>query len=167
VTLIQIARQVLPIPEWGTSLGVLRARFSGRSFWSVRYTDGTIINEWDADPGSPNKHADWSRLPLKHRQAVRLYCPNGQVHQLGDTLDATGRLVQFKIGLRTVGAGHGVFAHVIGIIHGTDGQATFFAWQRNPDGSGSSIGPFTDSVYDMRYHNLGRLSADHLGLTDA
>jgi hypothetical protein len=159
-----MVRKQLPIPEWGTYTGVLKARFSGRSYWSIRYTDGRIVSEWEDDPGSPNKHADWSRLPLKGRQALRLYCPNGQVAHLGDSLDASGRLVQFKVGLRTVGLGHGVLAHVIGIIEGTDGQGRFYAWERQPDGSGVLNGPFQDCAWNMTYHNIGGLSPDHLGL---
>ncbi len=170
MTLIQVARAVLPIPEWGTNIGVLHARFSGRSYWSIRYTDGRIINEWDSDPGSPNKHADWPRLPYQRRQALRLYCPNGQVAHVGDSVDATGRLVQFKVGLRTVGQGQGVLAHVIGIIEGTDGQGRFYAWERQPDGSGFLNGfpqGFEDCIWSMKYHNIGCMSADHLGLAQA
>lgn len=170
MTLIQVARAVLPVPEWGTYTGVLKARFSGRSYWSIRYTDGTIISEWDADPGSPNRHADWPRLPYRGRQALRLYCPNGQVAHVGDSLDATGRLVQFKVGLRTVGIGEGVLAHVVGIIEGTDGQGRFYAWERLPGGSGWLNGfpqGFEDNVNVMRYHNIGALSTDHLGLAKA
>lgn len=162
-----MVRKQLPIPEWGTYTGVLRAQFTGRSYWSIRYTTGEIISEWDSDPGSPNKHADWPRIPYFHRQALRLFCPNGQVAHVGDTADATGRLVQFKIGLRTAGAGAGVLAHVIGIIEGTDGQGQFYAWERQPDGSGVLVGPWTDNVNAMQYHNIGLLSTDHLGLAKA
>lgn len=163
MTLIQVARAVLPIPEWGTSLGVIRSRFAGRSYWSVRYTDGKIINEWDDDPGSPNKHADWPRIPYQGRQAIRLYCPNGQVAHLGDTVDATGRLVQLKVALSTAGQGRGVLAHFIGLIEGTDGQGKFYSWERTEDGGGRLI-QFADNVNDMAYHNLGQLNADALGL---
>lgn len=167
MTLIQVAKAVLPVPEWGWSLGVIRAHHAGRSWWSVRYTDGTIRSEWDDDPGSPNGHADWPRLPYRGRQAVRLYCPNGQVATLGSDTDATGRLVQFKVGLRTAGEGQGVLAHVIGIVEGTDGHGTFYAWQRRPDGSGELVGPWTDNINDLKFENVGKLSTDHLGLAEA
>lgn len=108
---------------------------SGRSWWSVRYTDGTIINEWDDDAGSPNQHRDWARIPFRGRQAVRLYCPNGKMVELGDSRDGTGKLIQLKARLRGVSLGgitvleQRMLFHMIGIISGLDGQCTIYAWE--------------------------------------
>lgn len=166
MSLIELPGSALPMPEWVPDLGVFQTSTTGRSWWAVRYVNGTIINEWDDDPGSPNGHADWSRIPYAGRQAVRLYCPSGQVAHLGDTVDATGRLVQFKLGLRTIGYGDHVLAHVIGIVEETDGQGRFYAWELQPDGSGY-LTTFIDNVYEMQYHAIGQLSSDHLGLVPA
>lgn len=130
----------LPGPEWETRIGLLQSLGTARSWWAARYTDGTILNEWDADPGSPNGHVDWPRIAKRGMQRVRLYCPNGHYAELGDTSDAGGRFVQFKIGMRAVyvqGAPinaqtRATLAHVIGLVDGYDGQATCYAWERLP-----------------------------------
>jgi hypothetical protein len=148
-------------------VGVLRARIAGRSWWALRYTDGRIIHEWDRDPGSPNGHADWPRLPYRGRQALRLYCPDGKFAQLGDTEDATGKLFQIKVGLMTAGAGRGTLGHLIGMIHGLNGECICYSWEINADGSGRLVGPFDDNVYALRWHGpWGPLSADVLGIDD-
>jgi hypothetical protein len=191
------------------ALGGEHARRACRSWWSLRYVDGTIIHEWDRDPGSPNGHADWPRLAmlgkLKRTQALRLYCPNGRMAEVGGEGDQTGRLFQFKVAVRysSVGAavaGQDVLAHVIGIVTGLDGQCTLLSWEPHPEparpnaadfngappgvladaydawrklhntwramGGGQLVGPISDSVYDLKYQHVGRLHADHLGLTD-
>lgn len=74
------------------------------------------------------------------RQAVRLYCPNGKVVQLGDLHDATGRLFQFKQGRRNVSVGQfgelgedrTMLAHVVGMVHGLMGECTYYAWELLP-----------------------------------
>lgn len=152
--------------EWETQLGVLRARLAGRSWWAVRYGDGRIIHEWDKDLGSPNGHADWPRLPYRGRQSVRLYCPDGKFAQLGDTRDATGKLFQFKGGVMTIGLGRGTLYHLIGMVHGLNGECVCWSWEIQPDGTGVLRGPFEDNVYRMRYHNVGAVNADVMGLDD-
>lgn len=185
------------------------ARRTGRSWWALRYTDGTIIHEWDADRGSPNGHADWPRLAmlgkLRGVQALRLYCPNGKMVELGGEGDQSGRLFQFKVAARHLGVGAAVLgqevlAHVVGIVTGYDGQCTIFAWEPHPEpprpdpsafdgapagaladaynawrqqhrtwraiGGGQLVGPLDDNVYALRYQQVGRLNADHLGIAD-
>lgn len=217
------------------------ARRTGRSWWALRYVDGTIVHEWDRDPGSPNGHIDWPRLAmlgrLKRTQALRIYAPNGRMAELGGEGDQTGRLFQLKQAVRYVrvnGAfggedlGREVLAHAIGIVTGYDGQCTLFAWEPLPEpspppgcppmprkpnyhnaeqpvwalkeqderyraeqaawvayqtssamrdwarqcrawdamGKGRLVGPISDNVYDLKYQQIGRLSADHLGLAD-
>jgi hypothetical protein len=130
----------------------IRARVTGRSWWRVRYSDGTVINEWDGP--------DWSLLPRKGLVAVRLVCPNGKIAELGNSIDASDRLFQLKVGIRTAGDGKQTLAHVIGIITGTDGQCSCAAWEPDP----GRLVAFEDSVFAMRYQDIGRLSADVLGI---
>jgi hypothetical protein len=107
----------------------------------LRYIDGTVVREWDLDPGSPNGHADWPRLALLGRlrgaSALRLFCPNGRMAQVEspDGADATGRLFQFKVAVRHIGAqfSQEVLAHVVGVVVGLDGQCTLFAWEPHPE----------------------------------
>jgi hypothetical protein len=129
----------------------LRARLTHTSLWSLRFTDGRIISEGEVD---------WSLAPQKSRQSLRLYCPNGKVAQLGNTVDATGRLFQLKAGVRMAGAGKRTDAHIIGLITGTDGQCQCAAWEY---GHGRLV-TFEDNVFAMQYQNIGRLSADVLGI---
>lgn len=131
----------------------LRARLTGRSLWSLRYTDGRVVTEGEVD---------WSLAPTRGRQALRLYTPTGQVAELGNTEDATGRLFQLKAATNAVGAGNRTDAHIIGIIVGTDGRASCYAWEYGP---GRLVGPFADNVFCMAYANIGMLAADVLGIT--
>ena len=142
--------------EWQSNTGAVYSSVRQRPYWALRYTDGRIVNEWEVD---------WSQAPLKGRQRIRLYCPNGDVGEFGDTRDATGQFVQFKVATRG-NSGEHLLAHVIGMIHGTDGQVTCAAWEFQADGSGRRVGPWEDNVYRMAYHELGALNADHLGLAD-
>jgi hypothetical protein len=65
------------------ALGGQHARATGRSWWALRYRDGRIVHEWDADPGSPNGHHDWPRMAMLGQlhgvQALRLFAPNGNM----------------------------------------------------------------------------------------
>jgi hypothetical protein len=130
----------------------LRARVTGRSWWVVRYRDGRTINEWDGP--------DWSLLPRSSMAAVRLYCPNGQVAELGNSVDASDRLFQLKVGVMASGAGKRTEAHIIGIVNGTNGECQCAAWQY---GDGRLV-TFMDNVFTMQYQNIGQLSADVLGI---
>jgi hypothetical protein len=129
----------------------LRARLTRRSLWSLRYTDGRVITEGEVD---------WSLAPHRGRQSIRLYCPDGRVAELGNTEDATGRLFQLKAGTLTAGAGRRTDAHIIGIIRGLNGECRCAAWESDP----GRLVQFEDNVFAMRYQNIGRLSADVLGV---
>lgn len=134
--------------------GALRARLAGRSYWRLRYVDGTVVNEWDVD---------WSLAPKQGRQSLRLYCPNGQTVELGNNKDATGRLFQLKVGIMQMGGRNFTAAHLIGIVEGYNGECRYAAWDY-------TLGRIThgrDNVNDMYYQNIGRLSFDVLGLTAA
>jgi len=102
------------------------ARTFGTAQWVLRMTDGTLYYEWQTD---------WLQVPTKGRQALRLYCPNGRMAEVGGTLDATGRLFQLKVAARSVATGNGAvvrketLAHVIGMLDGTDGQCVLYAWE--------------------------------------
>lgn len=191
------------------AVGGAHARKTGRSWWALRFLDGRVLHEWDLDPASPTRHMDWPRLAmlgqLRNLQALRLYCPNGRMAELGGEGDQTGRLFQFKVAVRYTGTGEGapgrdILAHVAGQVVGLDGQCVLFAWRPRPEprrprvdhfvnarpgmlsdaydawlanyrawqqsGGGELVGPLEDNVYALRYENVGRLSADHLGLAD-
>jgi hypothetical protein len=143
MTVVKFKRPPLRGPDWEARFGGNHAARTGRSWWALRFTDGKIVHEWDEDPGSPNGHADWPRLRKGGRQSLRLYCPNRQMVQLGDTgADLTGKLFQLKIAIRTVAFGEGVppemlgnhvQAHLVGMIHETDGTAICYAWEPLPE----------------------------------
>ena len=127
------------------ALGGEHARRTGRSWWALRFTDGQILHEWDRDGGSPSGHMDWPRLAMLERlrwaSALRLFCPNGQMAELGGDGDQTGRLFQFKVAVRQVRLGptsitdesRQILAHVIGIVTGFDGQCLLYAWEPLPE----------------------------------
>ena len=130
----------------------LRARVSGRSWWRVRYSDGRTIDEWDGP--------DWSLLPRKGLVSVRLYCPDGDVAELGNSVDASDRLFQLKSGVRTAGVGKQTDAHLIGIVTGLNGECTCAAWLP----SERRLVTFTDNVFAMQFRQIGMLSGDVLGI---
>lgn len=129
----------------------IRARLSGRAWWVVKYTDGSVIREWDCD---------WSSLPPEGRQSVRLYCPNGQVAELGST-EATGRLFQLKVAVVTMGGWSGTLAHLIGHVEGSDGSCRFAAWEY---GEGKLVTGY-DNVKAMQYQQIGRVAEAPMGLS--
>lgn len=129
----------------------LRARVTRRAYWRLRYVDGRIVDERDVD---------WSLAPARGRQALRLYCPNGQVAELGNTQDATGRLFQFKGGIVTAGAGRGTTYQLIGIIDDTEGSCQCAAW----DYRTRRLLTFRDNVHHMSFEQVGALSPDVLGI---
>ena len=140
MTLLKVKDVPLSIFDSEARGGGQQASRTLRSWWALRYTDGRIVHEWDADPGSPNGHADWARVPSRGRQSIRLYCPNGKMAQLGDSDDATGKLFQFKIGQRDfaiVGPGATIQtqrarAHVIGMLTGSNGECVLASWELLP-----------------------------------
>ena len=127
------------------------ARLNGRSYWALRYTDGRFVRE---------DMIDWSLAPVQGRQQLRLYCPNGEVAELGNTLDATGRLFQLKVAVRGMGQGPQVLAHLIGIIIGSDGECRCAVWEPDP----GHLIQFDDNVYAMQYQSIGALAFDPLGI---
>ncbi len=129
----------------------LRARFARRSFWQLRYTNGRIINEWELD---------WSLMPHEGRQAVRLYCPNGDVAELGNDQDATGRLFQLKGAVLTAGVGRYVDFQLIGLVDQPDGGCQCAVWEYR----WNRLRSFRDNVNAMRYPGVGRLNFEVLGL---
>lgn len=130
----------------------LRARVHSRSYWRMRYTDGRVVNEWDCD---------WSLAPLRGRQAVRLYCPNGQIAELGnDSQDCSDRLFQLKVAVATAGVGNTTLAHLIGLVDGLNGECRFAAW----DYAARQLVTGRDNVHDFTYQQIGPLAFEHLGL---
>lgn len=128
------------------------ARATRRSWWVMRYTDGTVIPEWKRD---------WSELPLKGRQKVRLACPNGQVAELGGDGDGAGRFVQLKLAQASTSTGRAVLAHMVGYVYGTDGRMSCAVW----DYRTRTLQTFADNAYMCHWEGLGPLAVDPLGLT--
>jgi hypothetical protein len=127
------------------------ARATHRSWWVMKYHDGTVIPEYQRD---------WTELPLKGRQKVRLYCPNGQVAELGSDGDNSGRFVQLKLAVASTAAGRHTLAHLIGYVYGLGGETSFACW----DYRIGALTTFIDNAYDCKWENLGPLSVDHLGI---
>lgn len=138
----------LVLPDQGT----LRARIQNKSYWRLKYTDGRVVNEWDCD---------WSLAPLNARQSVRLHCPNGQVAELGNSGDATGRLFQFKGATLMAGRGSRTDFHLIGIITDPSGRCDCAAWEY----ATGRLVTFQDNFYRMRYGQVGALNAAVLGVS--
>ena len=127
----------------------LRARFTGKSWWRLRFTDGRVVNEWDTD---------WSKVPQQGRQAIRLYCPNGEIAELGSG-DCSGRLFQLKVALLQAGS-RGAVAHIVGLVNDVDGNCSYAAWEYDRQ----RLVTGRDNVHAMAYQQVGRLSFDVMGL---
>jgi hypothetical protein len=142
--------------------GPLVARLTGRSWWAVRYRDGREIAEWHG--------LDWSLLPRRGLVEVRLYCPSGQVAVLGNSQDASDRLLQCKVASAQAGGGGRVTRqteqHIIGMLTGPNGEGTFYAWSYVER---RLIGPVRDHYWMLQLGGIatsgGRLDADALGVS--
>jgi hypothetical protein len=130
---------------------VAYARLSGRSFWVMKFHDGTVIEEY---------RRDWTELPRKGRQKLRLVCPNGQVAELGTSHDNTGRFVQLKLAVASTSMGRHTLAHLIGYLYGLNGETSFACWDYRTD----TLRTFVDNAYDCKWEHLGPLAVDHLGI---
>lgn len=129
----------------------VRARLTKRSLWRLRYTTGRVVNEWDCD---------WTLAPVHGRQSLRLYAPNGQMAELGNSDDATGRLFQFKVATVTAGSGRTTNAHVVGIVEKEDGSSRCAAWDYDEE----KLITFADNVLHFKRYAVGVLSLDVLGV---
>lgn len=130
----------------------LKARIHRRPFWAVKYRDGTVVDE---------TQRDWTELSRKELVEVRLHTPDGQCAILGNTVDASDRAFQFKVAVRSIGPEQRqAVAMVVGLIHGTDGRCTCYAWEY----PGRLVGPFEDNVHHMSYQNVGALGLANLSL---
>jgi hypothetical protein len=76
---------------------------------------------------------------------------------LGNSVD---RLFQLKVATATAGVGRQQLAHLIGIVHGTDGQCTVAVWEPQQ----RRLVTFEDNVFRMQYQGLGCLAFEHLGI---
>lgn len=143
---------------FGSLAGRTAALLHRRPYWSLLYTDGRVVNEWEGH--------DWTQAPKKGRKALRLYCPSGEMAEVGDVHgnDAHDRLFQFKVGRIGVGlVGGGVSrettAYVIGCIHSTDGGCVLYAWRDN-----KLEGPLEDNANALQFEQIGAISYENLGM---
>lgn len=134
-----------------TDQGAWRAKLRGRAYWRLSYTDGRVVNEWDCD---------WSLAPLPHRQRLRLYCPNGQIAELGNSWSAAGRLFQLKGATLALSGERTLNYQLIGLVEDSSGVCTCAAW----DYGQQKLLTFKDNVFGMRYEQIGRLSFEAVGL---
>jgi hypothetical protein len=133
------------------------ARLTKKSCWEILYTDGRIFREWQRD---------WSELPYSGRSKLRLYTPTGIYTELGSNKDNSGRFIQLKVAIASLGiggVGSNTFAHMIGYIHGFNGEMTCRVWDYK---AGKLLG-FEDNAYNCRWEQLGPLAVDHLGIVSA
>lgn len=137
----------LALPDQGT----LRAKLTKRSYWRLRYADGRVVNEWDCD---------WSLAPFHGRKAVRLHCPNGQIAELGNDSDATGRLFQLHGATLMAGRRSRTDFQLIGIVDSLNGDCTIAVWEYRRE----RLLSLRDNVHKMRYGGIGKLSLEALGL---
>jgi hypothetical protein len=146
------------LPDFALITAKARAGISRRAYWQCRYRDGRIVSEWERD---------WIALPRTGLVACRLVCPNGQVGEVGNSVDASDRILQFKIAVAGVGSGgeggRATVAHVIGILNNPNGDCTLFAWEPEP---GRLVGPLSDNFHAMEYGGgtLRQFNADVLGV---
>lgn len=134
-------------------------RTTGRSWWQAVYTDGHMLSEWQtlADPRD-SRSSRWEERQVKGLRTLILLCPNGKAYRL--TSGEDGKLFQFKVGAKSIGAADTVDAHVIGVVINSDGDCVCFAWE--PPGRAIK---FEDNVYAMQYRNIGALGLDNLRVT--
>lgn len=128
------------------------ARANGRSYWQVRYRDGRVISEWGG--------IDWSEIPRSGLIEARLLCPNGETGVLGNPVDASDRLFQFKVAVMSPSTDRETLAHVLGIVVDTAGNAKCLAWEP----SHGRLLNFEDNVWNMTYQNVGQLGFANLGM---
>lgn len=153
-------------PTFGTNPRVLRAHLERRPFWVLHYHDREDVFEGDACRCGRHPIQDWLCRPSGRVRGIGMYTPDGLVHELGSPWsDMTGKVFQFKLGVRTL-AGGGTGFHLIGIIAGLDGQCLCYSWEYDLSAVGGHlVGPFADNVYAFQYGGLGALGLENLGLT--
>lgn len=137
---------------------VAMSKITNRSLWALRYSDGRIFDEL---------FCDWLHAPRQGRVALRLYCPNGQVAEIGGEGDCTGRLFQFKHAFADAGGESSTDTHIIGIVDDFNGNCTCIRW----DYGTQQLAQFKSNVFSFSYSSpamgtiaVGRLEPRHLGL---
>lgn len=141
-------------------------RTSGRSWWQARYSNGRVVSEWDVVSGAalaPHliEAGHWDELDRDGLIGLRLVCPNGSVAELASRADY--RLFQFKVGGVTASVGRQTrwcAAHVIGAVIDETGRCVCRAWET----AERRLVEFEDNVYAMRYHSIGALALEHVGV---
>lgn len=142
---------------------------SGRPWWQVRYRDGRVVSEWESVGGPPHlplaevgAGSRWEDLDRRGLIGIRLLCPDGTAAALEAKEDR--KLFQFKLGGLSATTGgphrHWCDAAVIGAVLDSEGRCVCRAWETGP----RRLVAFEDNVHDMRYHAIGRLGLDNLGI---
>lgn len=177
--------------SWLTQKMILR---SGRSWWMVRYQDGSVLHEWDTL--QPEKAVS---LTIPEKRSLARAVADGfkntlllQMHTAGSTsrwedipkrnmrglylvcpdglihaMEANGDYLffQLKVGYLAVGSGGSCKAHIIGKVDGDDGRCTCWAYEfPTQPGEIGKHNRFTDNVTHMAYEGIGPLNLDVVGL---
>lgn len=138
---------------------------SGRSWWQARYSNVTVLSEWDtltgrlllprAEDGGTSR---WEDISKENMVGLRLLCPNGMVGEL--EAPEGHKFFQLKTGHFDVGIGKSCDAHIIGVVTNSEGDCLCRAWETK----GARLIEFQDNVFHFRFKNIGLLSLDVQGL---
>jgi hypothetical protein len=136
---------------------------SGRSWWQCRYSNGTILSEWDTLTGrillprvEDGGTGRWEDIEKRGMIGLRLLCPNGQC---GELQASEGyKFFQLKVGTFGIGCGHDTISHIIGVVENINGGCLCRVWD------GNNLIEFRDNVCNMKYQNIGTLSIPVQGL---
>lgn len=123
-------------------------RYSGRSWWQARFSDGRTIAEWDTltskrlFPIGKGSSSRWEETPKKGMIGLRLLCPNGMAGELEAPEGC--RFFQLKVGGQMVKLSpstpkgftpnvknnrHFQDAHIIGVVKNIEGGCLCRAWE--------------------------------------
>lgn len=138
------------------------SRVRGRSYWQVRYRDGTTRHELQCE---------WTDLPRKGLVAARLICPNGQIAEVGNDSggDISDRLFQFKnasadivmsVGGGAMGGSRRTESQILGLVQDPSGKCYCVAWNYRRQ----QLEQFVDNLFFFQYGNPGPLSFEVLGV---
>ena len=144
-------------------------RYSGRSWWQCRYSNGKVLSEWDTLTGKlllpigDGKSSRWEDVSKDGMVGLRLLCPNG----LAGELEAPEghKFFQLKAGGIDIGFDGGKSkrycdAHIIGVVLDSNGNCLCRAWEVQE----RKLIEYFDNIFHMQYRNIGMLSTEVQGL---
>lgn len=112
-----------------------QVKLSGRSWWEVIYLGGKSVTEWqttgvmramESPIFAPGARSRWEDLDHSKIRTALLWCPDGSVGKVEAARPYS--VFQFKVGVAQAGRGHSTQAHVMGAVHGVNGDCVFCEW---------------------------------------